>query len=152
MKPSVTETSLWVTLNRAHRRFHRSIESELRTHGFPSLRWYDVLWGVEQAGEQGVRARELGHSLIFEQSNLSRILQQMVQRGLILETVSETDRRSKKLHITPAGRDLRQKMWAIYGDQIHVHMKDLARAETKDALLFLLGEGDREEAERYPRA
>lgn len=104
------------------------MEAELREAGLPPLRWYDVLWGIEMAGEGGVRAFELTRNLLFEQSNLSRILAQMIKQGLVRETVFEQDRRGKILHITAEGAALRLEMWAVYGPAIKRKMEALAMA------------------------
>ncbi|MCV0424909.1 MAG: MarR family transcriptional regulator [Roseibium sp.] len=129
MKPSDRETHIWIMLNRAHRQAHRNMETELREKGLPSLRVYDLLWGVEMSGTEGVRAYELTDWLLFEQSNLSRLLAQLVSKGLIRETVLAADRRGKVLHITPEGAALRKEMWEIYGPGIQRHMRQLASAE-----------------------
>ncbi|WP_425045204.1 MarR family winged helix-turn-helix transcriptional regulator [Primorskyibacter sp. S87] len=135
MTPTKRETEIWILLNRAHRLAHREMEAELRDKGLPSLRWYDVLWGIEISGAEGVRAYELTDKLLFEQSNLSRILNQMVERGMIRETVLEKDRRGKTLQITKEGAAMRAKMWKVYGAAIKRKMEPLAAAE--DLLAFL---------------
>ncbi|WP_082018069.1 MarR family winged helix-turn-helix transcriptional regulator [Leisingera sp. ANG-Vp] len=140
MTPSRRETKIWVLLNRAYRQTHREMETELREAGLPSLRWYDVLWGIEMTGEGGVRAFELTKNLLFEQSNLSRILAQMAKQGLIRETVCSLDRRGKVLHITPDGAALRLKMWEIYGPAITRNMEALAGAEGLPEFLEILQE------------
>ncbi|MEW2914663.1 MarR family winged helix-turn-helix transcriptional regulator [Leisingera sp. JC11] len=138
MTPNKRETAIWILLNRAHRQTHRDMEAKLREAGLPSLRWYDVLWGIEMAGEDGVRAYELTRNLLFEQSNLSRILAQMVARGLVRETVFEQDRRGKLLHLTEAGAALRLQMWEFYGAAIKQAMAPLAAAEDLEVFLDLL--------------
>lgn len=138
MQPSDRETDIWILLNRAHRQAHRNMEAELREKGLPSLRVYDLLWGIEMSGEDGVRAFELTDWLLFEQSNLSRLLAQLVSKGLIRETVLAEDRRGKILHITPEGAALRKQMWEIYGPGIHQHMKDLASVSKLNKFLECL--------------
>lgn len=140
MTPNKHETRIWVLLNRAYRQTHREMEAELRAAGLPSLRWYDVLWGIEMSGGGGVRAFELTKNLLFEQSNLSRILAQMAKQGLIRETVCAQDRRSKVLHITPDGAALRLKMWAVYGPAIKRNMAALAGTEELPEFLEILQE------------
>jgi len=140
MTPNKRETAIWVLLNRAYRQTHRDMEAELRDAGLPSLRWYDVLWGLELAGEDGVRAFELTKNLLFEQSNLSRILSQMAKQGLVRETVLEQDRRGKVLHITPEGAALRLKMWELYGPAIKRNMEALAEAGELPEFLEILQE------------
>ena len=140
MTPSKRETEIWVLLNRAYRQTHREMEAELREAGLPSLRWYDVLWGIELAGEGGVRAFELTRNLLFEQSNLSRILAQMTKQGLVRETVYEHDRRGKVLNLTAEGAALRKRMWEIYGPAIKRNMEALAEAQDLPVFLNILQE------------
>ncbi len=135
MTPSTRETAIWILLNRAHRQTHRDMEAKLRAAGLPPLRWYDVLWGIEMAGADGVRAYELTRNLLFEQSNLSRILAQMVKQGLVRETVFEQDRRGKLLHLTETGAALRLQMWQIYGAAIKQAMEPLDSAEDLEVFL-----------------
>lgn len=140
MTPNKRETKIWVLLNRAYRQLHRDMEAEFSAAGLPSLRWYDILWGIERSGGDGRRAFELTKSLLFEQSNLSRILAQMAKQGLIRETVCDQDRRSKVLHITEEGAALRLRMWEIYGPVLKRNMQVLAEAEDLREFLDILQE------------
>lgn len=125
MFPTANETALWVALNRAQRSIYRAMDSALKADGLPPLRWYDVLWAIERTKDEGVRPFELEKLLIFEQSNLSRLLHRMIDAGLVEETMFENDRRGKVLRITSKGRGIRKQMWQIYGQLIHEHMSVL---------------------------
>ena len=114
------------------------MEKALTSNGLPPLKWYDVLWAVEMSGDGGVRARNLRDWLLFEQSNLSRLLRTLVENELIKETVCDDDRRVKMLRITARGAKLRLQMWQVYGEQVHVHMKALAAGGNSEALLSIL--------------
>ncbi|WP_424978202.1 MarR family winged helix-turn-helix transcriptional regulator [Leisingera sp. S232] len=138
MTPNKRETRIWVLLNRAYRQLHRDMEAEFSAASLPSLRWYDVLWGIERSGTDGRRAYELTQSLLFEQSNLSRILAQMAKQGLIRETVCTQDRRGKVLHITEEGAALRRRMWDVYGPVLKRNMQALAKAEDLPEFLEIL--------------
>ena len=120
--PTAEETALWVTLNRAQRSIYRSMDSALKAKGLPPLRWYDVLWSLERAKGRRVRPFELEKLLIFEQSNLSRLLRRMIEAGLVEESTFQDDRRGKILMITSKGCRIRGQMWEIYGPLIHEHM------------------------------
>lgn len=122
MFPSEDETALWVVLNRGQRYIHRSMDLALKAQGLPPLRWYDVLWSVERAKDDGIRPFELEKMLIFEQSNLSRLLHRMKKEELIEEAVFQDDRRGRILKLTLKGRQLRRQMWQIYGPLIHHYM------------------------------
>jgi len=126
MYPTEEETALWVALNLAQRSVYGAMDAALKARGLPPLRWYDVLWAIERAGDGGVRPFEMERSLLFEQSNLSRLLHRMTGEGLVEESVFEGDRRGKLLRITKKGRHVRKAMWQVYGPLIHAHMRGLA--------------------------
>lgn len=125
--PTAEEADIWVALNRAQRSIYRSMDLALKAEGLPPLRWYDVLWSLERAEGEGVRPFELEKHLIFEQSNLSRLLRRMIDAELVEESVCRDDRRGKLLGITPKGCRIRKRMWKIYGPLIHTHMNGLSK-------------------------
>ena len=126
MYPTEEETALWVAMNLAQRSVYRAMDAALKARGLPPLRWYDVLWAIERAGDGGVRPFEMERSLLFEQSNLSRLLHRMTGEGLVEESVFQDDRRGKLLRITRKGRQVRKEMWQVYGPLIHGHMGGLS--------------------------
>lgn len=122
MYPTEEETALWIALNLTQRSIFREMEAALRAKGLPPLRWYDILWAIERAGKNGIRAFELEKGLIFQQSSISRMLRRIVNEGLVVETVYENDRRGKVLRTTAKGRKIRKQMWKEYGPMIHLCM------------------------------
>jgi len=149
--PTDDETALWIALNLTQRTIYQAIDAALKAKDLPPLRWYDVLWAIESAEGDGCRAYELENLLLFEQSNLSRLLRRMVDEGLISEKVFEEDRRGKILRITSKGRRARKRMWKIYGPLLHSYMNRLAKAddprELAAALERLMGRVERAELE-----
>lgn len=120
--PTPLETDIWVAMNRATRLIQSEIGTALKDAGLPPLKWYDLLWSLERHGGR-LRPFELAHDTIFEQSNLSHLSRRMAVEGLI-EFVSYTgDRRGKVLQITDKGRELRKRMWKIYGPLLHDKMR-----------------------------
>ncbi len=128
MYPTKEETALWVALNLAQRSVYSTMDSALRAEGLPRLRWYDVLWAIERAGAKGLRPFEVEKSLLFEQSNLSRLLRRMIGEGLVEESVFQDDRRGRVLRITGKGRQVRAQMWKIYGPMIHKNMSKVSKS------------------------
>ncbi len=142
--PTAGETALWVALNHAQRSIYRTMDAAMKGKGLPPLRWYDVLWSLERANEKGVRPFELEKLLIFEQSNLSRLLHRMIEAGLVEESVFQSDRRGKVLAITSKGCQIRRQMWKIYGPLIHEHMSGISNRDDPEeiagALRSLVGQ------------
>jgi DNA-binding MarR family transcriptional regulator/N-acetylglutamate synthase-like GNAT family acetyltransferase len=62
---------------------------------------------VIELGTQGsMTANQLGQILLLDKSTVSRMLARLIERGLVEETRSEADGRSKLLSLTPAGQAL----------------------------------------------
>jgi len=130
--PTAEQTALWVALNRAQRAIYRTMDAELKANGLPPLRWYDVLWELERTQQDGLRPKEIEKSHLFEQSNLSRLLQRLVDEGLVEVLEYPDDGRGKIMKITPQGRRMRKRMWAIYGPLIHKLMSRISCSDELD--------------------
>ncbi len=130
-------TALWVALNLAYRSVHRTMEKALKEAGLPPLRWYDVLWELERS-DNGMRPFELENGLLFEQSNLSRMLRRIIDEGLVKEFAYEADGRGKMLRITAKGKRLRARMWKIYGPQIERNFAEIAKSTDAGTLVLML--------------
>jgi DNA-binding MarR family transcriptional regulator len=122
MDPTKEQTNVWIGISLAQRELHRAIDGALREANLPSLKWYDVLWELDRATD-GLRPFELKSLVLFEQSNLSRVVQRMVKERLIGEHPSRKDGRGKVLMITDSGRELRRRMWKVYGPLIRQNIE-----------------------------
>ena len=137
MYPSKPQSEFWIALHRAQRGTHRRIEAALKAEGLPSLRWYDVLWEVER-NKDGLQPFELEKSLLFEQSHLSHMLRRMTAEGLIEQKAHKHDGRAKVITITKRGRDVRKRMWAVYGPLIHAEMNKIPDEHDVESLALAL--------------
>lgn len=137
--PDKATEAAWIGLARASRVALAAVEARLKAAGLPPLSWYDALWELERAGEAGLRPFELERALLFEQYNLSRLADRLEKAGLVERRAVEEDRRGQLLAITPDGRELRRRMWAVYSPAIQAAVGDkLAQSEAR-ALAALLG-------------
>lgn len=141
-KPDSAAVAAWISLARAHRVAMCDVEARLKAADLPPLAWYDVLWELEMAGECGLRPFALEKALLFEQYNLSRLIDRMHKAGLVERCSCLDDRRGQTLHVNDQGRALRQRMWDVYGlaiAEIVGDRLDAAEAERLAALLAKLG-------------
>ncbi|AXG82199.1 MarR family winged helix-turn-helix transcriptional regulator [Streptomyces paludis] len=74
-------------------------------HGI-SVADYEVLGRLHDAPGAGLRARDLGATLAWEQSRLSHQLTRMQRRGLVEREECESDRRGATFRLAPAGRSV----------------------------------------------
>jgi DNA-binding MarR family transcriptional regulator len=116
--PTEAVTDAWVRLIRAGREVAGKIEADLKAAGFPSLAWYDVLLSLKKAAEGRRTPREIEQEVLFEQYNLSRLLDRMEAEGIVRRIPYPGDKRRQLIEITEKGRALQRRMWAVYGPAI----------------------------------
>lgn len=106
--------AVWPVFLTAHAVLIERVESRLADAGLPPLCWYDVLWTLERADGYRVRLADLAHRVVLSRSNITRLIDRLVDAGLVMrERVSE-DGRGYHAVLTPAGKAQRAKMWPIY--------------------------------------
>lgn len=113
MSVSKESVSLWIALNRVQKTIYTDIESTFKAERFPPLSWYDILWELENAPD-GLRQFELEQRVLFQQANLSRVVQSLAKAQLVESKPALKDKRGKTLLITSKGKDLRAQMWQTY--------------------------------------
>jgi DNA-binding MarR family transcriptional regulator len=115
-EPSAAVIKAWGRLIRAERTVVGRIEAELKSAGFPSLHCYDVLLELKRGPGGRLTPREIEEAVLFEQYNLSRLLDRMEAGGLVRRTPFPGDKRRQLVEITEKGRALQERMWKVYGD------------------------------------
>ncbi len=138
VEPSDAASDAWVHLVRAERALVGAIEAELKGAGFPTLSWYDVLLELKRTSEGRLTPKEIEEKVLFEQYNLSRLLDRMEAEGLVRRIPYPGDRRRQLVEITDAGRALQRRMWGIYGPAIHRHVGAKLTEEEAGQLAALL--------------
>lgn len=137
-KLSDSVTKAWVRLVRARHAVVSAVEADAKAAGVLPVEWYDVLWDLERH-EDGARPFELEQRLLFAQYNLSRLIDRMVEAGLVKKVACPSDKRGHVLFITEAGKKQRKATWPVYARAVNEHLGDkLSEAET-EKLAALLG-------------
>jgi DNA-binding MarR family transcriptional regulator len=117
-EPSDTVSLAWVHLVRASRAVIGAIDAELKAAGFPSLSWYDVLLELKRQPDGRLTPKEIEQKVLFEQYNLSRLLDRMEAEGQVRRIPYPGDRRRQLVEITDEGRAMQRRMWGVYGPAI----------------------------------
>lgn len=136
--PDETTEAAWTRLMRAQGTALSHIEAALKDAGLPPLAWYDVLLEVERAGKLGIRAIDLQQKLLLPQYGISRLLSKIEAAGYISRQSSTDDGRSQEIVITTTGRQLRRRMWAVYGPAIEQAVGSKLTAPERETLAGLL--------------
>jgi DNA-binding MarR family transcriptional regulator len=104
----------WIALMRAQQTALLKIERAFREAELPPLAWYDLLWELDRAGAEGLRPFELEERILIAQSNISRLIDRLAERGYAVRERHEEDGRGQRVLITATGRELRRRMWPVY--------------------------------------
>ena len=136
--PADAVTAAWIGLMRAQQIAIRSAERALRRAGLPPYGWYDALWELEKAGEEGLRIGEIEQRMLVTQSNVSRLVDRLEAAACIVRQPCPTDRRAQRIVITAAGRTMRARMWPVYAEVIQSVLGDHVEAKDADRMARIL--------------
>jgi DNA-binding MarR family transcriptional regulator len=123
-RPSEAVVDAWIALNRAQQTALLKIERAFRDAKLPPYPWYDFLWELDRAGESGLRPFEIEGRILVAQSNISRLIDRLVAQGYVERRPCEEDGRGQRVVITPAGREMRKRMWPVYARAISAAVGD----------------------------
>jgi DNA-binding MarR family transcriptional regulator len=110
----------WRGFLQAHAVVINELEDELMAEKKLPLAWYEVLLRLSWAPEGTMRMNELAESVILSRSGLTRLVDRMVDAGLVERAECPSDRRGKLAVITAAGR-------RTLRSASPVHMRGVAR-------------------------
>jgi len=137
--PSPAAVEAWGRLIRVSRQLIEKTEDALKAGKLPPLAWYDVLHELAKAGESGLRPFELIDRVLLAQYNVSRLLARLEADGLVEKLAVADDGRGQTVRITADGRDMRRRIWSVYGKAIAELMGDQLSSKELEALATLLG-------------
>jgi DNA-binding MarR family transcriptional regulator len=96
------------------------LDAELQDERALTLRWYDVLVQLEEAGAS-CRMTDLAGRILASKSGLTRVIDRMEEAGLVQRERPRDDRRVILVAITPAGREALQAARAVHRRGIDEH-------------------------------
>ena len=100
-KAQIDRSNLLYHLGLLTRRWRQVLDSEFQSVELTDATWRPLLH-LDILGE-GVRQKDLAGSIGIEGPTLVRLLDTLTAKGLIQRSEDVTDRRAKKLRLTPAG-------------------------------------------------
>lgn len=130
---------------RAHRRLVEALERELeRSVGIP-LVYFDVLIHVGAAPDGRLTMSRLSTNVALTTGGVTRLVDRMVDAGLVVRQNCPHDRRSVHVVLTPQGQAVLARAVSAHIDAIERHLMarldDTDRAALSCALSKVLGSG-----------
>ena len=121
----------WAALLRCHATLVGRLEQELQRERGLSLAWYDVLLVLNSAPDRRLRMTELGDRVVVSRTRVSRIVDEMVEAGLVVREPDPGDRRAWFAAITRDGRSTLKRAAPVYLRGIEAHFSRHLTAEER---------------------
>jgi len=125
---------LWVVLARAFDAVERHSRASITRFGLGTTE-FGVLEVLYHKGELPVC--EVQRRILVESSSTTYVVDKLVQRGLVRRRPDETDRRSVRLDLTPAGRRLIQRIFPPHAQAMRRAVAALPPREQAQAIRLL---------------
>lgn len=131
---SVRGASLaWEALFRAQVTVMRRLEHDGLSPDL-TLKEYDVLFSLSSWDGKPMRLKDLNERVLMHQSSLSRMVERLVERGLVQTSRGNGDKRELGITLTPQGQAIQREMGRKHAAQI-AHYVGSALTETELAEL-----------------
>lgn len=130
----------WKAFLSSYRAVIDVLEDELKCAQGLALTWFDVLAQLHNAPGNRLRMKELAGSIMLSKSGLTRVVDRLVEAGLVVRESCPSDRRGYEAVLTPDGRRTFEAAFPAHLEGIERHFsrhfsddeaRDLGRALTK---------------------
>jgi DNA-binding MarR family transcriptional regulator len=101
-----TELGAWRGFLRAHAAIVRRLDAELEAEHGLSLSAYEVLLLLHEAPGQRLRMSQLAESALLSHSGMTRLVDRLVEAGLVERRRCDEDRRGLFAEPTPTGTEV----------------------------------------------
>ncbi len=106
----------WESVLTAYSHLMRGFSEEDIWHE-ASVREYDVLYTLSKCTAPQ-RLSDLGRHVLLSQPGLSRLVDRLVDRGLVSRCVDPHDARATNLSLTDAGREVQRRIGRVHGSSV----------------------------------
>jgi DNA-binding MarR family transcriptional regulator len=137
-RPDPASLSAWRLLLEAHATVTELLEHELVAERGLPLNRYDVLLNLAEAPEGRLRMQELSESVLLSKSGLSRLVDRMVEAGLVRREQCQDDRRGWFAVLTDQGRSALRRAAPVHLRGIQEHFTRHLEPEEVQAMTAAL--------------
>lgn len=127
-------TSVGYLMKRAHALMLDNIEPAFTAHGFTFMQWVLLMYLRDGIA---LNPKDICREFRHDSGALTRLIDQMEQRGLIERRRGSADRRKVDLHLTRAGRRTVESLIPLVVDNLNLALTGFSRTEV-DELTRLL--------------
>ena len=123
------ELRLWLAFLHAFQKISRRLAGDMRRVNRLSIGWYDVLVNLYHSPGERLRMQELAERVLMSSSGLTRLLDRMIEEGLVRRELCATDRRVIFAVLADAGRERLKEILPQHQQRIHDYFLQHLTAE-----------------------
>lgn len=122
----VIEESVGYLIRQAQLALHRTIDGKMAELDLTALQWVPLLMLANQKGQT---AAELSRCLGVDTSTMTRMLDRLEAKGVLVRKRSIEDRRVIHLELTDEGRGLSARIPYVMAESLNSHLRNFSREE-----------------------
>ncbi|MBP9853946.1 MAG: MarR family transcriptional regulator [Candidatus Omnitrophica bacterium] len=117
---------------------YRKMEEYFKDYELTPVKYNTLLLLKYLGGAEGLSQSEICHHLIVSPSNITRLIDRLIDDGYVERNLSQEDRRIKLIKITKSGSDILEKLFHGYGEMIQQSVYVLERKKVEQLASLLL--------------
>jgi len=122
----IIEESVGYIIRQAQLALHRTIDANMAELDLTALQWVPLLMLAKQKAQT---AAELSRCLGVDTSTMTRMLDRLEAKSLLVRKRSVDDRRVIFLELTDEGRALSERIPYVMADSLNQHLRGFSRTE-----------------------
>ena len=134
LEPRDPRLSPWRAFLLAHARVVRRLDEELRAEHDLTIGEYDALVTIAQAPERRIRMRQLADEVILSKSGVTRLIDRLVDDGLVERSACLSDARGAEAVLTDRGLARLRAASTTHLRGIHEHFLAVLGADELNAV------------------
>ena len=143
------QASIGYLVKRAWGRMLDAMEPALVAHGFTFVQ-YQIMVGLRDG--IAVNPKDLCAQIRHDSGALTRVIDQLAERGLLERSRRDRDRRKVELELTPAGREVVESLIPLVVDKLNLALAEFSTDEVKELTRLLLKLNDSLQSADEPAA
>jgi DNA-binding MarR family transcriptional regulator len=130
-----SQMSVGYLVKRAHSLMLDVMEPLFENHGFTFIQ-YVILAALRDG--IAVNPKDICSQYRHDSGALTRVIDQLAERGLLERVRRDRDRRKVELQLTPAGRDAIESLIPMVVDKLNEALSEFTKAEVQELLRLLI--------------
>ena len=129
------QSSVGYLMKRAHSLMMDTMEPLFEEHGFSFVQYVILSWLRDGIA---VNPKDICIQYRHDSGALTRVIDQLAERGLLERVRRDRDRRKVELQLTPAGRDAIESLIPLVVDKLNLALTDFSETEVQEFLRLLI--------------